>query len=85
MTAKEKGNKKVLSGTVVNDSLDKTVKVRVERKLRHARYDKLIKNVKNQLAHDEDNAYKVGDVVKICECAPVSKRKRWYVAGKVEK
>ena len=69
--------KRVLTGTVVSDKADKTVVVRVERRVKHPLYGKIIKLSKKYHAHDEANAAKVGDTVRIEECAPISKNKRW--------
>lgn len=73
--------RRVLQGVVVSDKMDKTVVVSVERRLMHPIYKKFIRRSKNYAAHDESNAAKVGDVVKIRECRPISKRKRWEVVG----
>ena len=75
--------KRVLTGTVVSDKADKTVVVRVERRVKHPLYGKIIKLSKKYHAHDEANAYSVGQQVRIEECAPVSKLKTWIVAGLV--
>ena len=75
--------KRVLTGTVVSDKADKTVVVRVERRVKHPLYGKIIKLSKKYHAHDEANAYSVGQQVRIEECAPVSKLKTWTVAGLV--
>jgi len=69
--------KRVLQGTVVSDTNDKTVVVRVERRFNHPLLKKVVRRSKKYHAHDEANAAKVGDVVWIEECAPVSKNKRW--------
>ena len=71
--------KRVLQGTVVSDKNDKTVVVRVERRFTHPLFKKTVRRSKNYKAHDEANAHKVGDMVFIEECAPVSKDKRWTV------
>lgn len=71
--------KRILSGTVVSDGADKTVVVRVERRFRHPAYAKFIRRSKRYAAHDPGNAHKVGDAVRIRECRPVSRRKRWEV------
>jgi small subunit ribosomal protein S17 len=75
--------KRVLTGTVVSDKADKTVVVRVERRVKHPLYGKIIKLSKKYHAHDEANAYSVGQQVRIEECAPLSKLKTWTVAGLV--
>lgn len=71
--------RRVLQGTVVSDKGDKTVIVLVERRVMHPVYKKFIKQSKKYAAHDEANAFKIGDTVQIEECRPISKRKRWTV------
>jgi len=71
--------KRILSGVVVSDKMDKTVVVRVDRKVMHPMYKKIISRSKKYSAHDENNACKVGDSVKIRECPPISKTKTWEV------
>ena len=75
--------KRVLTGTVVSDKGDKTVVVRVERRVKHPLYGKIIKLSKKYHAHDEGNAFKAGEQVRIEECAPVSKLKSWTVLDRV--
>ena len=75
--------KRVLSGTVVSDKGDKTVVVRVERRVKHPLYGKIIKLSKKYHAHDEGNAYRPGEQVRIEECAPVSKLKSWTVIERI--
>jgi small subunit ribosomal protein S17 len=75
--------KRVLTGTVVSDKTDKTVVVKVERKVKHPLYGKIIRRSKKYHAHDEGNAFKTGEVVRIEECAPISKLKTWKVIEKV--
>lgn len=71
--------KRVLQGTVVSDKNDKTVVVRVERRFTHPLLKKTVRRSKKYQAHDESNAAKVGDIVQIEECAPISKNKKWAV------
>ena len=71
--------KRILQGTVVSDKNDKTVVVKVERRFTHPVLKKTIRKSKKYRAHDEKNAFNVGDKVKIIECAPKSKNKRWEV------
>ena len=71
--------KRILQGVVVSDKQDKTVVVRVERRLMHPIYKKFIRRSKKYAAHDEANLCKVGDTVRIAECRPISKRKTWLV------
>ena len=75
--------KRILIGTVVSDKTDKTVVVKVERKVKHPLYGKIIRRSKKYHAHDEANSMKEGDIVRIEECAPVSKLKTWRVVAKV--
>ena len=75
--------KRVLTGTVVSDKGDKTVVVRVERRVKHPLYGKIIKLSKKYHAHDEGNAFKAGEQVRIQECAPLSKLKSWTVLDRV--
>jgi small subunit ribosomal protein S17 len=75
--------KRVLSGTVVSDKGEKTVVVRVERRVKHPLYGKIIRLSKKYHAHDEGNAYRSGEQVRIEECAPISKRKNWTVLDRI--
>jgi small subunit ribosomal protein S17 len=71
--------RRILQGVVVSDKADKTVVVLVERRVVHPIYKKTIKRSKKYMAHDESNSVKAGDKVRIEECRPLSKRKRWQV------
>lgn len=73
--------KRILQGTVVSDKNDKTVTVLVERRFTHPVMKKTVRSSKKYRAHDEANACKVGETVRIVECAPKSKSKRWEVMG----
>ncbi|HZH26161.1 MAG TPA: 30S ribosomal protein S17 [Azospirillaceae bacterium] len=73
--------RRVMQGTVVSDKMDKTVTVLVERRVMHPVYKKYIKQSKKYAAHDENNTFRVGDVVEIQECRPLSKRKTWMVVS----
>ena len=75
--------KRVLTGTVVSDKGDKTVVVRVERRVKHPLYGKIIKLSKKYHAHDAANEFHVGEVVRIEECAPISKLKTWTVVDRI--
>ncbi len=75
--------KRVLSGTIVSDKPDKTVVVRVERRVKHPLYGKIIRLSKKYHAHDEGNAYRAGEQVRIEECAPISKQKNWTVLDRI--
>jgi small subunit ribosomal protein S17 len=76
--------KRVLTGTVVSDKTDKTVVVRVERKVKHPLYGKIIRRSKKYHAHDEANEYREGETVRIEETAPISKLKTWRVIDRVD-
>ena len=71
--------KRILQGTVVSDKNDKTVTVLVERRFTHPMMKKTVRSSKKYRAHDESNACKTGEMVRIIECAPRSKSKRWEV------
>jgi len=75
-----KGKRKARTGTVISDKMDKSVVVVVESLRRHPLYKKVVRHTSKFKAHDENNACKVGDVVKIIETRPLSKDKRWRVA-----
>lgn len=75
--------KRVLTGTVVSDKGDKTVVVSVERKVKHPLYGKIIRRSKKYHAHDEDNSFKAGEVVRIEETRPISKLKTWKVLDRI--
>ena len=71
--------RRVLTGRVTSDKMDKTVTVLVARRIMHPLYKKFIRRSKKYAAHDEVNECKVGDTVRIDECRPISKRKTWIV------
>lgn len=71
--------RRVLTGRVTSDKMDKTVTVLVARRVMHPLYKKFIRRSKKYAAHDENNLCKVGDTVRIVECPPISKRKTWTV------
>ena len=68
---------KLQSGIVVSNNMDKSIVVKIERKIKHPIYKKTIKRSKKYVAHDENNDCKTGDLVQIAECRPLSKRKRF--------
>ena len=84
-TAIERSARKVRTGVVVSDKMDKTVVVRIDRQMRHALYGKTIKRSTKLAAHDESNDAHVGDTVRVMETRPVSKSKRWRVVEIVER
>lgn len=71
--------RRIMQGVVVSDGADKTVSVRVDRRVMHPIYKKFVTRSKKYLAHDENNVWKTGDTVRIRECRPLSKRKCWEV------
>ena len=71
--------KRIMQGVVVSDRGDKTIVVRVERRFTHAMYKKVIRRSRRFHAHDPQNTFKTGDRVRIEECAPIAKLKRWIV------
>ncbi|MDD9797863.1 MAG: 30S ribosomal protein S17 [Alphaproteobacteria bacterium] len=71
--------RRILQGTVVSDKTDKTIVVNVERRLTDPVMKKTVRNSKRYHAHDEQNQYKKGDIVRIRECRPISKLKNWEV------
>jgi small subunit ribosomal protein S17 len=73
--------KRILQGLVVSDKNDKTVVVEVERRYTHPLYKKVVRRSKKYHAHDEGNAAKIGDRVRIQETAPISKNKRWTLVS----
>jgi len=75
--------KRVLTGTVVSDKAEKTVVVRVERRVKHPLYGKIIKLSKKYHAHDAANKFRMGEIVRIEECAPISKLKTWTVVDRI--
>lgn len=76
--------KRILIGTVTSDKMDKSVTVKVERKVKHPLYGKIIRRSKKYHAHDEENAFNVGDTVRIEETKPISKTKSWRVLDTVQ-
>ena len=71
--------KRILTGNVTSNKADKTITVVVERKIMHPMYKKFVTKSKKFAAHDIENKFKVGDVVNIQECVPISKNKRFEV------
>ncbi len=72
-------NPRVLSGVVISDKADKTITVRIERKVKHPLYGKVMKRATKVHAHDENNSASIGDVVTVKECRPISKNKTWVL------
>ena len=85
MAETEGGSRRVLKGTVVSDSMDKTVVVEVTILKAHPVYRKRFRKTRKFYAHDEQNQCQVGDVVIITECRPYSRTKRWRLTDVVQK
>jgi len=81
----ERGIRKVLTGKVVSDKMDKTVVVAVETLVRHPLYQRIIRRTKKFKAHDDNNSCRIGDKVKMMETRPISKDKRWRIIEILEK
>ena len=75
--------RRVLTGTVVSDKMNKTVVVRIDRRVMHPLYKKIITRSKKYAAHDETESASIGDTVRIRECRPISRNKRFEVIEKV--
>ena len=80
-----RGRRKVRVGVVVSDKMDKTVLVRIDRRVRHPLYKKTVARANKLAAHDETNDAHVGDLVRVVETRPLSKSKRWRVVEIVER
>ena len=81
----ERNLRKVMTGTVVSNKMDKTIVVAVETSVKHPIYGKIVKKTYKLKAHDEENQCQIGDRVKVMETRPLSKDKRWRLVGVVEK
>lgn len=77
--------RRVLQGKVVSSACDKSVVIEITRRVMHPLYKKFLTRSKKFMAHDPNNSCAVGDIVRIEECRPISKRKRWQVVGSQEK
>ena len=77
--------KRILQGVVVSDKNNKTVVVEVERRYTHPLFKKTVRRTKKYHAHDEQNSYKIGDIVNIEESRPISKNKTWVVTGEARR
>jgi small subunit ribosomal protein S17 len=81
----ERNLRKQRIGVVVSNSMEKSISVSVERRLRHPIYGKFVKKSKKFMAHDENNECNVGDTVRIMETRPLSKNKRWRLVEIIER
>ena len=84
-TRARRNSRKVRTGTVVSDKMQKTVVVAIERRVPHPVYGKMVTRTKRVKAHDEENSAKAGDTVRIMETRPLSKDKRWRVVEIIER
>ncbi len=85
MQAEERSRRKVRQGIVLSDGMDKSIIVRIDRKISHPRYNKPVMRSAKLYAHDESNDAKTGDTVRIMETRPLSKLKRWRLVEVVER
>ena len=85
MDKHQRGNRKLRTGTVTSDRMDKTVAVEIVRTYQHPLYKKIVRSSTKILAHDEQNECHVGDLVQVVEVRPLSRRKRWKVRQVVSK
>jgi small subunit ribosomal protein S17 len=80
----ETTNPRILTGIVTSDKADKTITVKVERKVKHPLYGKVVKRATKVHAHDEENIASIGDIVSVKECRPISKKKTWILVSNEE-
>ena len=85
MDKHQRGNRKLRTGTVTSDRMDKTVAVEIVRAYQHPLYKKIVRRSTKVLAHDEQNMCSVGDLVQVVEVRPFSRRKRWKVRQIISK
>jgi len=85
MTEVTKKNRKTRVGVVTSNKMDKSITLKVERRLRHPIYGKFVKKSKKFMAHDEKNECNIGDTVRIVESRPLSARKRWSLVEIIER
>ena len=74
-------NPRILTGVVTSDKADKTITVKIERKVKHPLYGKVVKRASKVHAHDENNSASIGDIVSVKECRPISKTKTWILVS----
>ena len=74
-------NPRILTGVVTGDKADKTITVKIERKVKHPLYGKVVKRASKVHAHDENNSASIGDIVSVKECRPISKTKTWVLVS----
>ena len=81
----ERNNRKMRTGVVVSNKMDKSVVVRVQRQMVHPKYGRTVRRNRRLAAHDENNECNIGDIVRLAETRPLSRTKRWRVSGVVSK
>ena len=81
----ERNLRKIRTGKVVSDKMDKTIVVAIQDNVKHPLYNKIVKRTYKLKAHDENNDCNIGDTVKVMETRPLSKDKRWRLVGIIEK
>ena len=74
-------NPRILTGVVTSNKADKTITVKIERKVKHPLYGKVVKRASKVHAHDENNTASIGDIVSVKECRPISKTKTWVLVS----
>ena len=74
-------NPRILTGVVTSNKADKTITVKIERKVKHPWYGKVVKRSSKVHAHDENNSASIGDIVSVKECRPISKTKTWVLVS----
>lgn len=85
MADETRGNRKVRIGRVVSNKMDKTIVVAIETRVKHKLYGKTVNRTTKLKAHDEENTCQIGDRVKVMECRPLSKDKRWRLVEVIER
>ena len=85
LSRKNRGRRKLRTGVVTSDSMDKTIAVTISRTYQHPLYKKILRKTTKVLAHDEQNACRVGDLVQVIESRPISRGKKWRVRQIVSK
>lgn len=84
-TQTKRGNRKVRVGRVISDKMDQTIVIAIERRYKHPLYKKYVRKTTKLHVHDRENTCNVGDTVRVVECRPLSKTKRWRLQGIVER
>ncbi|WP_076639971.1 30S ribosomal protein S17 [Lewinella sp. 4G2] len=85
VVSSDRNERKSRVGLVASNKMDKTISVTIQRRLQHPIYGKYVKKSKKLIAHDENNDCQIGDLVRIMECRPLSRRKRWRLVEVIEK